>query len=203
VEKYLIPAMTRQGIKEESIIVYQDVKCLGNLKAFMNSLRYLENDDTTWHLQDDIAISKTFKEKTESFTSGVVCGFCSTFDKYKKGGKVNVKDMWYSFPCIHIPNNLSKEFLRWFKENAMGNEAYKHHLKENKHDDVLFMDFLKANYPSMEITHLIPNIVDHIDYLLGGSVVNPARKDKRVTSLFWYDKDVVDAIERSLRYAGT
>ena len=64
VEQYLIPSMLAQGIDKASIIVYNDVNKEGNLLSCMKAFASVNNDDNgTWHLQDDVLICKDFKER--------------------------------------------------------------------------------------------------------------------------------------------
>ena len=114
VEKYLIPSMIEQGIKKKDIYIYNDENGFGNLFAFLDSIRFIINnlskEKGLWHLQDDVIISKDFKERTESINklnidNIVVNGFVNKwYANLEKSGRVNVKDYWYSFPCIYIPN---------------------------------------------------------------------------------------------------
>lgn len=198
VQKYLIPSMKAQGIKESDIIVYTDTERLGNLKACMESLMLIVPNDNSgiWHLQDDVVISKYFKERTEQYDDGLVCGFCSKYSLENPVGVVTGKDMWYSFPCIRIPNVLVKSFVSWFYQKAVNTPGYENWIKANKYDDEFFKIFIKTRYPNIKIRNLSPNLVDHVDYLLGGSTIK-SRKDQ-VRSIYWNEDDVIKRLESDL-----
>ena len=67
VNQFLKPSLTKQGIRENDIIIWLDKNNLGNLRSFLNSLIILPNEDYIWHLQDDIIICSDFKERTEKY----------------------------------------------------------------------------------------------------------------------------------------
>ena len=77
VEDFLVPSMLEQGISSNEISIYCDYKRKGNLFSFMDSIRYCGEhpvEGGTWHLQDDVLISRNFAKTTREFNSGVVCG---------------------------------------------------------------------------------------------------------------------------------
>ena len=45
--------------------------------------------------------------------------------------------------------------------------------------------------------NLSPNIVEHIDYLLGGSIANKKRKGA-LTSLYWIERELTDKLKDRL-----
>ena len=196
VEQHLVPSMLRQGIKPEDITVWLDDKKLGNLKAWVASCEDLPSTGSTWHLQDDVVISPHFKKLTEKNTDGIICGFASVYCKQYPPGKVGLSQMWYSFPCIHIPNELAHEFVEWYDKIKDGQE-YEKYIEKNKYDDSMFMFFLEAEHKGMQITNYSPNLVDNVDYLIGGSLVNKNRSDE-VKALYFKDHEVVEQLERKL-----
>lgn len=196
VENHLIPDMVENGIDKSSIIVYNDDKELGNLGAFLDSVKNVDCD--LWHLQDDVIICRNFKELTEKHNAGVVCGFCSRYSEDKKPGYVFADDMWYSFPCIRIPASIMKEFKSWIKTQLEENTIHTNWIKANKYDDSLFMEFMKERYPLMAILNLKPNLVNHIDYLIGGSIVNPKRA-KDAGSIYWDDVQLLEEWKERLK----
>ena len=197
VEEFLIPSMIEQGIK--NISVYIDYDGDGNLTSLMKSYKCARNRDT-WHLQDDIIISSRFKELTEENNKGIVCGFCNGFSGGQPG-VTNVRyNMWYSMPCIRIPGDIFTHFISWLNDKGT-QERYKFYFDENKHDDVLFQCFLMDNYPQLPVLNLAPNIVNHIDHLMGGSLINKARDKKLsfVMAKYWYEPELIIDIEEKLR----
>ena len=134
VDNYLIPSMLEQGIKRENILVYNDNERLGNLRAFLASADMVGQSSGTWHLQDDIIIASNFKAITEEYDKGIVCGFCNKYSEGLQIGIRPVRDMWYSFPCIIIPNEYAHEFVKWL-EDRRDDTNYIQCIQENKHDE--------------------------------------------------------------------
>ena len=201
VNDYLIPSMQEQGIEKEKIVVYYDKDCDGHLKSFINSIDYLPDDKGTWHLQDDVVISSRFKELTEEYDEGIVCGFCNQYsDSRDCTGRVNVNKMWYSMPCIRITNRVLKEFKKWF-EVAEVQQEYKPYISGNKHSDVLFWGFLKERYRNYTVMNLSPNIVNHIDHLIGGSVLNKNRAQgiEYIMSMYWEEPQLIEELAERLK----
>ena len=99
VEEFLISSMLAQGIAKEDITVYNDDKHEGNLRACMNAFASCPDDiGGTWHLQDDICICRDFKQRTEWYDNGLVCGFSSSlYDGSEKNklGAVPRRRMWF------------------------------------------------------------------------------------------------------------
>ena len=198
VNRYLVPSMLDQGIDISSIQIFNDADRLGNLKATIKSFSQIpDNDDSTWHLQDDVVISAKFKEVTEKYREEVVCGFCSRYSGSKPSGLVNVANIWYSFPCIHIPNHIAARFVKWFNEEASLNKKYSKQLERNKYDDDFFKDFIRTKCKNIKLINLDPNIVNHVDYLIGGSVTN--NRKQLAVSLYWKEELIIKDLESRLR----
>lgn len=205
VREYLIPSMMEQGIESDQIIPWVDDLHQGNLESFMQSLKWLgENKcflNGTWHLQDDVVISKNFHEITEKETKGIVCGFCN---EVHDGGNVNLIGIvpsffiWLSMPCIRIPNLYAKQCADWFYGDVLPNGKYAEFVSEGKHDDVLWRKFLEEKYPNEFVYNYIPNLVDHVDYLIGGSTVNKQRDDIR-KAYRWEEPEIVEALKEKLK----
>ena len=204
VNEFLMPSMINQGIKKEDINIFTDDGSLGNLKAAMESFKNLPDDDSaTWHLQDDICISSDFAKVTRNYENeyAIVCGYCYCRDEYsiiKKGGEVGAKDMWHSFPCIMIPNKIAIECSEWFYSDALYRPEFKEWVDENKYDDAFFKKFIEENYQRLgvKIINYIPNLVDHIDYLIGGSTVNKEREKwyKQSRAAWFSDRHLIDKL---------
>lgn len=199
VEEFLVPSMIAQGIEEEKIIIWNDTEGLGNLRATMKSFSEIPMDDQgTWHLQDDVIISKNFKKLTELHNDGIVCGFCSHYSTGRPEGRVNIRNMWYSFPCIRIPNNMARECSKWFYHSAINDPKYKNWVESKKHDDEFFKAYLREKHPTIQIHNLNPNVVNHVDYMLGGSLVNQSR-EKRATSLYWTEDGLLNDLSKKIK----
>lgn len=197
VDEFLVPSMKQQGIKSEQIKIYNDSYGEGQLVSLQKSLRLTNNKDT-WHLQDDIVISKNFKALTEEYNEGVVCGFCN---KYSSGpyGYVSLFSMWYSMPCIRIPADIFRNFVTWLQD-GVNQRKFKMFFDENKHDDVLFEYFLKEAYPGLRVWNVNPNMVNHIDHLIGGSLINKnrAKTASECMATYWDEIDIIVDIKNKL-----
>lgn len=200
VRQYLVPSLIEQGVKNDDIAVYVDDKNEGCLTSYINSFKQLTGEGT-WHLQDDVVISKQFRKLTEQYDDGVVCGYCNCYDKHITWGYVSTEKMWYSFPCIRIPDNMAIDFAKWLRTDKV-QQTFGCYIKYNKHIDVLFQSYINETYSTMTVLNLSPNIINHIDYLIGGSVINGNRNEgpEELMAVYWEDsRDTIDRLERSLR----
>jgi hypothetical protein len=192
----MLPELYRQGIID--VNVYEDTYhygCLHSFKAVVNAAK----DDGVWYLQDDIIFDYDFKVRTEKLSGkyDVVCGFCSCYDISPKKGAVRSADMWYSFPCIYISKLCGQEFIKWLDDNSMKYTAW---INTGKHDDTLFRTFMLDTDDKL-IYNVSPNLVDHVDTYVGGSIVNPIRDNKEVVSLYFNEdrrRQEIDKICRLL-----
>lgn len=201
VEEYLIPSMLKQGIPRESISVYNDADGDGNLRACMKAFASVADDDNgTWHLQDDVIICEDFKERTEWYDHGLVCGFSSLFydgDIEEKKGAVSRGNMWFSFPCIRIPNQWARECSEWVLNYIIGNPVYKKYWENGVNDDWAFRTYLKEHHKDAVALNIMPCLVDHIDYLLGGGS-GLVKRSRPVRAQYWTDEHLVNALEEEL-----
>lgn len=203
VEEYLIPSMVKQSIMKKDIYIYNDENGFGNLFAFLDSLNYvienLSEECGVWHLQDDVIISKNFKNETEALTNTgcVVNGFVNrNYASVEKYGLVKVQDYWYSFPCVFIPNKYLEEFINWI-EKVKEHAPYRKRYLKGRYDDYFFYKFLEEEHPTDNMYNRKPNLVDHIDYLLGGTT--GTRKNIPVRAEYFEDLDLVEELERKLK----
>ena len=197
VKSHLVPSMQEQGCENISVDVDEEYK--GSLYAYMNSFLQLPNDNSgTWHLQDDVLICKDFKHRTELYNGGVVCGFSSAmYDGSKPAGLVDIKDKWFSFPCIRIPNKIARNCAEWVTQYIIGNMVYETFWKLGRNEDWAFWQFMKDYCKGMKILNLAPNLVDHVDYLIGGSA-SAKNRENPCRSRFFEDVELVEKLERSL-----
>lgn len=196
VEEHLLPSLLQQGILQDDIIVYNDSEHDGNLMSTLKSFRSLPANGQTWHLQDDVIISNKFASITEycSPVYNIVSGFCSIYDDDTIGG-VKPHDMWYSFQCIRIDNRLAHEFISWVKHEDEINRHFVQ-ISNNMFDDALFKDFMKDMHPDANCFNMCPNLVEHIDDLIGGSTL-VLRKEK-MKSKFWNEPELVIELKKRL-----
>ena len=201
VEGYLIPSMKAQGIREADITVWNDRQGKGNLASCLESFGSVARaPGGTWHLQDDVILSRSFAQATRDNNEGVVCGFyCRNFGPIAQAGRVPVRFMWYSFQCLRLPNALAGEFVEWFHTDGKFRPCYKDILREGKGDDSFFRDFVLEKHPELWVTNLAPCIADHIDFLIGGTLVNQARLIQVNRAEYWNDEDLVRQLEDRLR----
>lgn len=201
VQDYLYPSMLEQSINETEISIQVDNENKGNLLSCMNIFKSLKGlNEDTWHLQDDIVISGKFKQYTDNLKSfkGIICGFCSKYDNFPPGLSKPDK-MWYSFPCIRIPDNIAYECSEWFYSKAVYNDDYRLYIRVKKYDDLLFSHFLADNYADVDILKTLPNIVNHIDYLIGGSTVNKERGREPVLAKYWNEDGIIKELGEALK----
>lgn len=200
VEQYLIPSLLAQGVDNTSIIVYNDVNGDGNLVSCMKSFASVPDDDKgTWHIQDDVLVCRDFKKRTEENDYGLVCGFSS--EKYDgnldfKKGAVKRENMWFSFPCIRIPNKWARECSEWVTKYIIGNPVYEKYWKSGRNDDWAFRAYLKEFHNDCAALNIMPNLVDHIDYLIGGG--SGGKRTHPVRSQYFDDVDLVEELENAL-----
>lgn len=199
VNEYLIPSMLAQGIAKEDIRVYNDKAREGNLRACMNAFMSCEGDGGTWHLQDDVVICRDFKERTEQYDHGLVCGFSSLKydgDSEQKKGAVFRQNMWFSFPCIRIPNPWARECGEWVTKYIIGNFVYKRYWEKGINDDWAFRTYLKEFHKDCIALNIMPCLVDHIDYLIGGG--SGGQRKEQVRAQYWEDEEIVKELEAKL-----
>ena len=207
VEDFMIPSMLAQGIEKKEISIYCDYNRKGNLFSFMDSMRYCGEhpvEGGTWHVQDDVLLSKKFAETTRRFNDGVVCGAVikDWGPDYLKTGVQPVEELWYSFQCIRIPDEIAWECAYWFYTDARKRTEgkYRNRITRNKHDDDFFRFFLLEKHPELTIRNLKPNIVDHIDYMIGGSLINGERARQINRVAYWGDEDLIHKLEEDLLF---
>lgn len=201
VERYLIPSMLDQGIRRENIEVWNDVQGQGNLVSCMGSFADCgKRTGGTWHLQDDVIICHDFAKRTADSDEGVVCGFCcEQFEATTKNvGEVEAGLMWYSFQCIRIPNQLAGECADWFYNDASKRQKYRFKVQSNKYDDTFWKDFMSEIHGDMKVTNLAPNLVDHIDFVIGGSLVNKQRGNRERRAFYFEDAHLVEELKRAV-----
>ena len=209
VDEFLYHSLLEQGIAEDDITIWNDTKRKGNLISCQESFRWCAavfgSEERTWHLQDDVIISSRFKELAEKYDAPVINGFCCEAwetSHARLAGEVIVPLNWTSFQCICIRNDLAAEFADWVdeKRNEPGllSEVY---IKQNMHDDILFKNFLIQRYNGLTAVNLAPNIVDHIDFMIGGSTLNEQRKEinSERRSWYWYEPELVTELEKKLK----
>lgn len=198
IDEYLIPSMLEQGIPLDDITIYEDTEHRGCLDSCMHIFSQMTEEGGAWHLQDDVAISKMFKSMTERYDSGLVCGIATKYDNAETTGFTSPIDMWYSFPCIRIPNSIARECAEWYYKSGKYLAELRLWVSKNKYDDSVFRYFLESKYPDATVINLYPNIVQHVDYLIGGSTINHQRREI-VKALHWIEPEIEEELEAKLK----
>lgn len=202
VEEFLLPSMKAQGIPENEILIRNDTEGKGNLLSCMESFRDCgSRPGGTWHLQDDVILCSDFARRTGEHDEGIVCGFgCRNFDaSMQERGRVPMRFMWYSFQCIRIPNELAGECAEWFFRDAQYYPKFRDKVADRKHDDFFWREFLLERHQELYVENLTPNLVDHVDFLIGGTLVNRLRAKKINRAAFWEEEELVTELEAKLK----
>lgn len=204
---YLLPEIYAQGASPHEIEVYIDTEKKGNLRSCVDSFARCAEHDAggTWHLQDDVIMASDALQKMRDHDAGLVAGFVNR----KWGpdpsavGEVPADKLWYSFQCLRIPDRMAGEFAEWVQEEAPKRDRFTRMLRDNKHDDEFFRIWLLEKHPGAACYNLAPNIVDHIDFLIGGTVINQHRQEKINRAAYWADDGLIVKLADQLRADGT
>ena len=211
VKDYLVPSLIEQGIEEDHIIVWHDYDEIGCLASFVASCEWIgKNMDiyqSTWHLQDDVVISSDFYEKTSALYPGFANGFCNEIfdgDRTNYFGNISSNGMWFSFQCILIPNDTAKRFAEWFHNVCVPNGLYPKFVNSGKCDDSLFREYVLHNESQIPAQNVWPCIVDHIDYLIGDSIINKEQRgENKLRKAYWRNEQLdraVEELEKKLKH---
>lgn len=200
VEHYLVPELERQGA--HNITIWNDSERKGNLIACMESFASCVGDGGTWHLQDDVLPCRNFVDRITQeekwHRDKILCGFVNeqAGPDCNLRGEVYVPDMWYSFPCIYVPNQLARECASWFFDGHWRQEAqFIASTLEScgSGDDWFFREFMELHHGGETVINLTPCLVEHVDMYLGGSAVSPYR-GFWARAVYWDDIALIDEL---------
>lgn len=200
VYEYIIPQLLQRGITKEEIKVWHDYNRRGNLRSWLLCMEWtrdnLDRRDSAWHLQDDVVISKRFKQVINMEFDGVVCGFCNQSSNRIANNAIGEADsrmMWFSFPCIRIPNEYSGQFVDWiYGSGILKDKQWFRRFQSGKNDDMFFYQFVQDK--KKRVFNMKPHLVEHVDWLIGGSVINKERgRDCR--ALYWEEPELIEQLE--------
>lgn len=179
VDGYIIPELKKH---KEKYIIYEDKKGDGNLKSFTNSLDKVKDiPNGCWHIQDDIYFAKDFFERIKKMPKDMlILGFTSADWCLGAPGTQFISGAWLSFQCVYIPTRYTKGFRQFLKDYY---DEYKDMIDQNCNDDTLFKKHLLKNFPSDWVWNEKPNLVNHIDYLIGGTTIH--KNFKPHLALYW------------------
>ena len=198
VEGFLLPELERQGADE--IRVFCDTEKLGNLRACMAAFASCEGDGGTWHIQDDVLLCRDFVERCRRHDEGVVYGFCNeqfTDDPYQSG-VVSVEDAWHSFQCVRIPDSYARACAEWLDGPGRTTAFYLLWIRSGKMDDDVFRTFLLNEHSRETVLNLKPNLVEHVDWIIGGSILSPWR-GHLARAYWWDDEALVDELKKAVK----
>ena len=208
VEQFLVPSMLEQGISRSDITIWNDEEKKGNLWATMDSFNFCgKQDGGYWHLQDDVLLARDFAERTKVSGNDIECGFCHALFENRDGrsvdrvGRVEARYMWSSFPCIYIPNWILADFVEWFYKKALYRSEYVNFIHEKKHDDSFWRDYVNEERHYDTVINIAPALVDHIDWVIGGSVINQYR-GTNCRAYHWEDEELLEELKDNLRQKG-
>lgn len=197
VHEFLVPQLLSQGADPADIRIRCDTHGEGNLESTIRCFEQLEKTPGgTWHIQDDVLPARDFVRRCEQYAGDeIACGFCvDSFDTSPgKTGHVPQCFLWLSFPCIYIPNAVGAEFARWYRTVGYDDPEVGRLRRLKKGDDTLFWLWHHNARPQAWGWNLAPNLVEHVDILLGGSLVNSTR-DTWARAKYWDDEEAVQAL---------
>ena len=163
-----------------------------------------EREPDTWHLQDDVLLCRDFVRRAEELEEipGILCGFVSELGgpDCNLRGRVYVPDMWYSFPCIRIPDALARGCAEWFLSGAWRREADPAAFAmeaAGRGDDWFFREYMELRHGGETALNLVPCLAEHVDWLLGGSIVSRWRGHP-TRAVYWEDEERVEELKRKL-----
>jgi len=190
VERYLAPSLVEQGLEP---VIWNDAEGYGCLASCLRSFRSAQCE---WHLQDDVLIARNFAELAHKYDSGVVAGFCFAQSGDDSGcvGRVYAPDLWHGFPCVRVPIDYALAYCDWV-DGPDHDEREWYAIKHNKGDDFLFHEWHDKFHAREMVVNAV--MVEHVDWLIGGSVVNDWRGYICRNDL-WTDEALVDELRERL-----
>lgn len=208
VNEYIVPSLVSAGVSPADIFVYNDEKLEGNLVSCMRSLLYysdvFEGDNDIWSLQDDVIICKGFKERCESLSDhDIVMGYSGECEpeKHDKVRPLCKAHLWWSAPCMKMTPEIMRDISDFFWSRLAASHKYLLYHNLGKCDDVVINDYiadrLEKKKDGLDILQVSPSLVDHVDYLIGGSAIN-SQRTAIAKSKDFVDKDLVEELKESI-----
>lgn len=201
VRDFLIPMLQEQGA--ENIEVWNDIHGKGNLVACMESFAARIGDGGTWHIQDDVLPCRDFVKRCEEYDEGLVYGFCcrNFNDRIDAYGEVYAPDAWHSFQCVRIPDEWARDCAEWVFSKAWREESPMPEVPilfgMGKGDDTFFHEYINCRHGYETALNLKPNLVEHVDWLIGGSSLQKWR-DYIAKAEFFEDADLVNDLKQRI-----
>lgn len=197
-EEFLAPELRRQGA--ETVDIWNDKDGAGNLISCMNSFATRSGDGGTWHLQDDVLPCRDFVERAREMDTGVVYGFCCeafTDDPFQSG-RVSIEDAWHSFQCIRIPDEYARDCAAWLETDGRQHEHYPLWISSGRMDDAVFRAYMLEEHPRDMVVNAKPCLVEHVDWIVGGSVLSPWR-GYLARATWWTDEELVRELKETVK----
>lgn len=200
VNGFLLPSLLAQGADVE---VWNDELTKGNLKSCVESFQARKGDGVTWHIQDDVLVCRDFVKRCEEITGGVAYGFANErfTDDVTQIGLVDVCNSWHSFQCVRIPDAYARECAEWITSGEWEQNAsaeLKAVFRGNMGDDTFFREFMLAKHINDTVTNVAPNLVEHVDFLIGGSILNKMRCFWP-RAHYWEDEELVNELRVQMK----
>ena len=202
VEGFLVPMLKEQGA--EDIEIWNDAEKRGNLKACMDSFAARKGDGGTWHLQDDVLPRRDFVKRCREIDNGVVYGFCCEHftDDAQQTGMVYQCDSWHSFQCVRIPDAYARECAAWVRSESWKTQSPNPELhviwNRNNGDDTFFREFMACWHGREMVRNEKPNLVEHVDWIVGGSIISPYR-GFFARAHYWDDEALVEELKQAVK----
>lgn len=202
VNDFLVPRLRAQGLKKNQIQVWNDRDGKGNLLSCMAAFASCRGlPGGTWHIQDDVLPARDFVRRAAEHDRGIVAGFCCRDFEPRRGtehtGPQPPRNLWYSLQCIRLPNEVAAACADWF-ETVRDHPDFAAWTATGKRDDQFLRAFFQARLPGITVENLSPNLTEHVDWLIGGSLINRGRAIKIERSAHWDDEDLVAELEKEM-----
>lgn len=97
---------------------------------------------------------------------------------------------------MRIPDPWARECADWVLTKIIGNPVYKRYWEKGKNDDWAFRQYLKTFHSDCVALNIMPCLVDHVDYLLGGG--SGGKRKEPVRAQYWTDDETIKKLEESL-----
>ena len=197
---WLVPELRRQGA--DDVQIWCDNAKLGNLRACRESFASCRGGGDTWHLQDDVLPATDFMERAKGYagTPGLICGFANEVGGPNANltGVQKAKNLWYSFPCIRIPDGRARALAAWIRDGGDGGDTARSFINRGIGDDWFLKRYLEMYYPDEPVLHCKPCLVEHIDFLIGGSLCTPWR-GYWARAAYWDDEERVEEVREWIK----
>lgn len=201
VDEFIVPELIRQGMDPADIEIWNDTEKRGNLRACMDSFAARTGDGGTWHIQDDCLLCRDFVQRCREHDEGVVYGFANEqfTDDVSQVGRVPVESAWHSFQCVRIPDAYARDCADWLWNGDGKNDPYyPFWIRSGKMDDSVFRSYLIAEHPYDYVFNLAPNLTEHVDWIIGGSILFPYR-GYICRAHYWDDEELVEELKEAVK----